>query len=105
VIPMKVDHAEAGGITCQWIHLFFGNHNMGKLQETPSRKDTLMPCANSEEIVGYRLNDDIVCTNCATTEEEKDADYEEIILESELDDKNSTLLYFCCRCDMRMPTK
>lgn len=57
-----------------------------------------MGMIKEEEIVGYLIDEMIVCRKCATREENMNATGDDIILSNELDES----LYYCDRCKARI---
>ncbi len=53
-----------------------------------------------KDVMGYRINDEIVCTECITDDESKEVTQEEIITLEELQSTDDT--FFCDRCKKRL---
>jgi len=54
----------------------------------------------TERIIGYNFDTEIICCGCATDEEKNKAKEEEIITEDMIEDNR--YVYFCDRCKKRL---
>jgi hypothetical protein len=54
---------------------------------------------NTEDIVGYIVDEEWVCNDCSSREEKAEASQEEIIT---CDDMEGDKIYFCDRCKERI---
>ncbi|MGD0237176.1 MAG: hypothetical protein ABSC55_21935 [Syntrophorhabdales bacterium] len=59
-----------------------------------------MGIVHADEIAGYNFKGEIVHQECATVEEEKNVEGDEIITNDEIQDEET--LYFCDRCKKRI---
>ncbi len=54
----------------------------------------------NEDVIGYRIGEEVVCRDCVSKEEADNVEEEDLILESE--EANNDDLIFCNRCNKKI---
>ncbi|MFH1854392.1 MAG: hypothetical protein ABH815_03665 [Candidatus Omnitrophota bacterium] len=59
-----------------------------------------MGIVRNKDIVGYRLGDEIVCSDCTIDRERNSTKEKDVILQEEIETEDA--IYFCDRCQNRI---